>query len=180
LRQDQDDDGFPLPVDCDDTRPDVTTLGGSRPTIPCGGSFVGLIEDGPDELDFIQCLHPETTDELVVLGVHEQVFAVRSERETDMELTLHASALLAGPPRVGLLENSNVPLLVNRGEDCGVDRCLASLPTAPPGWLRADPDPDAMTTWTPSIRFHARADETWFAIVSANTGPFTLDLRCGE
>jgi hypothetical protein len=174
LRFDNDEDGFPFSMDCNDDAPSRSVLEGEVGTLGCGSHVEGVVTDGVDQLQYTQCLHPGLPGDLVVLRDRELAWEFLTDEATDVRVTLDAGQFVA----TGDLDQDNldIPLIANRGRACAVERCVAALPSAPPAFRSGK----EAAGWTPTLRFRAEAGESWFVVVSADEGAFSLDLTCGD
>jgi len=174
-RLDLDADQVPGTVDCNDTLPSVGALEAIA-DLACGDSISADVMDGEDTIRVANCVSPYDHEDLLVLGLYEQVYRFSSEVAADVEIELLADDLWLLPPDA---EDDAIALVANRGAQCEVDACEIGLPATDAR------SPDARGEWRPSVQFHAEAAEGWYVVVSggrrdAGPSPYTLDVRCAE
>jgi hypothetical protein len=179
-RLDQDGDGIPVELDCNDEDPEFSVLGGWAGELHCGDSVELDIRAGMDELRYINCEHPEQSEDLVWLGGLEQVFRLIIDTPTDVVMTLSTSSfLLPVDPR----DTNGIGMLAFPERVCELQDCVVALPPAPEAYSQEVPLEDR-ESWQPSLFFHAVPGEPWHIVVSGGRGeepsPYRLDVVCGS
>ena len=176
-RGDNDGDGWPFALDCNDERDDVGAFSEAEVAaeLACGDRIEAVL-GARDLLGFAQCMHPTLLDDLVVMSEAEALYAFRADAPTDVALTLDTTSLELTPSALG--DNGDVPLIANRGAVCSVDRCETALPPAPAAWLESARD--LRPPWTPTLHLRAEPGDLWYVVVSGAPGStYGLSVDCG-
>ena len=175
-RLDQDGDGIPGEVDCNDRDPEVDVLDGPFGDLVCGLTVTGDVYGGEELLEFVNCLHPFHGDDLVQLGWREDVWRFRSAAAAEVVITMDATEFWLN---LGESDTDDIALVAFRGEQCEIPACVVGLPPAEspiPAGGGGGKD-DRTRPWSPSVRFRAEAGEPWYVVVSGGCTLNTNDQR---
>lgn len=165
-RLDNDGDGVPVRVDCNDDRAAVVDLDAWTGELRCGETVHGDLADGVDRLEVVNCRHPlYPTEDLVRLAEVEDAWRLRSDVPTDVTVTLDAPGFVWSPDADG------IALIAVRGPTCEVGACVVGLPID----LEVS---DGSTS--AHVSFHGDAAEAWYVVVSGDprSAGYDLTARC--